>query len=247
MKQGNLRMKEFLEDLISIKWLVIGVIFYFYGFMLKKEIVNAAHEIGISFNIWDIILRLLNDMYLIVYFIIPVVLFFSIKSALVDFDYQILIRLGSFKRWVYHSLGHFWMRSAPLMFLWVLVSLFTMIGFPYSWDWSQLSGTDHIFNTLNDLVRFFATPISAFAGQLLLLMLTLSLLHLVFATVYVLTKNKLFMLLISMIIFLGGSIGFKILPKEMAFLSPTTYFSIAMGVTFLTSLSMVSYRLFFIY
>ncbi|MGP7819729.1 hypothetical protein ACTXGU_21725, partial [Niallia sp. 01092] len=92
-------MKKYLEDMIGIKWLVIGVIFYFYGFMLRKEVVKAAYEFGVSFNNWDIILRLLNDMYLIVYFIIPVVLFFSTKSILVDFDYQILIRLGSFKKW----------------------------------------------------------------------------------------------------------------------------------------------------
>ncbi|ALF10887.1 hypothetical protein [Parageobacillus thermoglucosidasius] len=76
MKQRIFRMKEYLEDVISIKWLAIGVIFYFYGVMLKKEIVKAAYEKKVYFNNWDITLRLLNDMYLIVYFIIPMVLFF---------------------------------------------------------------------------------------------------------------------------------------------------------------------------
>ncbi|WP_017729006.1 hypothetical protein [Halalkalibacterium ligniniphilum] len=230
MRQGNLYIREYLEDVISIKWLAIGVVFYFYGFMLKKEVFKSAYEMGISFNNWDITLRLLNDMYLIVYFIIPIVLFISIKSILVDFDYQILIRLGSFKKWVYHSLKHFWLKSIPLLFLWLFVSLFMMIGFPYSWNWSQLSGSNHITNTLYELVKFFELPILVFIAQLILLVLTLSLLHSILATVYVLTKSKHFMILISAMIFLGSIIGFKLLPKEMAFLSPTTYFSITKAV-----------------
>jgi len=185
---------------------------------------------GISFNNWDITLRLLNDMYLIVYFIIPVVLLFSIKSILVDFNYQILIRLGSFKKWVYHSLKHFWLRIIPLFCLWVFVSLFMMIGFPYSWTWSQYSGSNHITNTLYELVKFFGTPISAFAAQLILLVLTLSLLHVFLATIYVLTKSKNFILLISVIFFIVSITGFKLLPKESAFISPTTYFSISKAV-----------------
>lgn len=230
MKQRNFRIKKYLEEVISIKWLAIGIVFYFYGVMLKKEIVKDSYQRGIPFNNWDITLRLMNDMYLIVYFIIPTVLFFSIKSILLDFDYQILIRLGSFKKWVYNTLKHFWMRSAPLLLLWAFVSLFMMIGFPFSWDWSQLSETKHLTNTLDELVKFFGTPISVFAAQLILLTLSVSLLHVVLATVYVLTKSKYFILTMSVIVFLGGSIGFKILPTDVAFLSPTTYFSIAKGV-----------------
>ncbi|MGP7819745.1 hypothetical protein ACTXGU_21805, partial [Niallia sp. 01092] len=130
----------------------------------------------------------------------------------------------------YHSLKHFWLRSIPLLFFWVFVSLFMMIGFPYSWNWSKLSEFNHVTNTLYELVGFFGTPISAFVAQLILLVLTLSLLHVVLATIYVLTKSKYFMLLISVMIFFGGIIGFKLLPKEIAFLSPTTYFSITKAV-----------------
>lgn len=237
MKQRNLRIKEYLENVINIKWLIIGVVFYFYGFMLKKEVVKAAYEMGISFNGWDLTLRLINDMYLIVYFIIPLVLFFSIKSILVDFDYQILIRLGSFKKWVYHSLKHFWLSSIPLLFLWIFVSLFMMIGFPLSWNWSQLSRSNHITNTLYELVKFFETPISAFIAQLILLVVTLSLLHVILATVYVLTKSKHFILLICVMIFLESILSFKLLPKELAFLSPITYFSIIKAVNSFNSLS----------
>jgi hypothetical protein len=230
MGRGTIRIKQYLEDVITIKWLAVGVVFYFYGFMLKKEVITASLEMGIPFNHWDITLRLLNDMYLIVYFIIPVILFFSIKSILRGFDYQILIRLGSFKKWVYYSVKQFWLRSSPLLILWGFVSLFIIIGLSFSWEWSPLSQTDQITNTLYEVAIVLERPIIVMVAQLFLLVMTFSVLHLILAIVYVLTKSKYFMLLLSVVIFLGSVIGFKLLPSEIAFLSPTTYFSITKAV-----------------
>ena len=137
-----------------------------------------------------------------------------------------LIRIGSFKKWVYHSLKHFWLKSAPFLLLWVFVSLFMMIGFPYSWNWSLLSQSDHITNSLNNLVTFFGTPFSAFSAQLILLVLTLTFFHIVLAALDVVTKSINTILLFSVLVLIGSIIGFKILPKEIAFLAPPTYFSI---------------------
>lgn len=229
MRQRNIRLKEYIQDVLSIKWILVGVVFYFYGVLLKNEVVRDAYEMSISFNNWDITLRMLNDMYLIVFFIIPVVLFFSTKTILVDFDYQILIRLGSFKNWVYNSLKQFWKKGTPLLFVWIFMSLFMTIGFPYSWNWSQVSGIKHSATPLYELINFF-TPLSAFLSQCVLLILTISLLHIMLAIVYVLTKSKHFLLSISGLVFLGGVLGFKLLPKKIAFLSPPTFFSLTAGV-----------------
>lgn len=229
MRQKNARLKEYIQGALSIKWILVGVVFYFYGVLLKNIIVKDAYAMSISFNNWDITLRILNDMYLIVFFIIPVVLFLSTKSILVDFDYQILIRLGSFKRWIYNSLKQFWKQCTPLLFVWIFMSLFMTIDFPYSWNWSQVSGLKHSANPLYELINIF-TPLSAFLCQFVLLIISISLLHILLATVYVLTKNKHFLLSISGLVFLGGIIGFKLLPEEMAFLSPPTFFSLTAGV-----------------
>jgi hypothetical protein len=230
MQQKSLRINGFANDLISIKSIALGVVFFLYANVLKKQIANTGYHMHISFNNWDVTLCFLNDMYLIVYFIIPISLLFSITTILKDFDYHILIRLGSFKKWVITSLVHFWWKISPLMIIWVFISLFMMIGFPISGKWSELSKTSHVINTLSTLTNHFSMPLAAFIAQIVLFFLALSVLHLALSIVYVWTKSKFFMLLVCIIVFLGGSVGFKLLPKELAFLSPTTYFSITKGI-----------------
>jgi hypothetical protein len=223
-----MRVKKYLEEVVSIKWLVIGIVFYFYGHFLKRNVMeNAPYS---SINGWDITLQLMNDMYLIVYFIFPLILYLSIKSILFDFDYQLLIRLGSYKRWVHYSFIIYWKRSAPLLFLWVFMSFFLMIGLPYSWSWSQFSKSISFSNTLNGLINFFDTPIFAFGFHLISLILVFSFLQIGLSILYVITQNKNFILITCVVFFLGGMAGFKLLPEEFAFLSPTTYFSITKAV-----------------
>lgn len=229
-KRWKYTIKEIIEHMFGVKWIVVGIVFYLRSMMLKQEIVQVAYEKKVSFNNWDITLRLLNDAYLIIYFIIPIVLFFSVKSIFVDFDYQILIRLRSFKKWVYYSLRNFWMNIFPLLFLWFFMSLFMTIGFPYSWNWSELGEAAHFTNTLHELVYFFKKPVFAFIAQFILVLLTSSLLHIVFAIIYVLTKSKHVVIFISILFFLFNIIGFKLFPNEIAFLSPVTFFSITSGV-----------------
>ncbi|WP_075039469.1 hypothetical protein [Anoxybacillus sp. MB8] len=239
MKRWTSFMRESIEHMISIKWIVVGIVFYFYGVRLKKEIVQAAYEQKVDFNNWDIALRLLSDAYLIVYFIIPVALFFLIKSIFTDFNYQMLIRLGSFKKWVYHSLKNFWINIFPLLFLWFFMSLFMAIGFPYSWNWSVLSKTAHVTNTLEELVRFFSYPAFAFFAQFVLLLFTFSLLHIVFAIMYVLTKNKGVIIFMSVLFFFFNIVGFKLFPTELAFLLPVTFFSITNALNAFHSLELL--------
>ncbi|WJQ13588.1 hypothetical protein QT238_15920 [Geobacillus stearothermophilus] len=222
--------RESVENIFSIKWIIVGAVFYFYGAMLKSEIVQVAHQQRLHFNNWDVSLRLLTDPYLILYFVVPIVLLLLIKSILVEFDYQILVRLGSFKKWIYYSFKNFWEIAFPLLCLWVFMSLFMAIGFPYSWSWSEFSKTAHSTNTLDQLVYFFNKPASVFVAQLFLLLCIFSLLHIVFAVTYVVTKSKNFMLFISVFFFLFSIIGFKLFPNEFAFLSPLSFFSITNGV-----------------
>jgi hypothetical protein len=237
MNLDNHRFKDYLGYVINIRWIAAGVVFYFYSVLLKRNIAFTAVELGKGFNNWDFTLRLLNDMYLIIYFLIPVTLFVSFKSILTDFDYQVLIRLGSYRHWVYNSIKQFWMRNSPLFLLWIFISLFMTIGFPLSGNWSELSRTDHITNPISDLAYFFKSPVSAFALQITLMFIAISLLHVILATIYVITKSKNFILLISIGVFLGSIMGFKLIPEKLLFLSPTSYLSITQGINHFNSLT----------
>ncbi|MFE4430898.1 hypothetical protein ACFRH9_28665 [Peribacillus butanolivorans] len=226
MESVTYNIAKFFHGLISIECLIMGIVMYFYGSAIKSNLIEDSFNQGMPINSWDISLNLLCDMYIIVYFVIPLVLFISTISILKGFNYQTLIRLGSYRRWVYFSLKNFWRQSSLLLFIWIFMAIFMVIGVPFSWNWSLFSQSDSMFNTLKELTSIFHTPLSTFFIQVILLFITFSLLHTILLLLYVTTKSKNLILIICAIVFLGGMAGFKLLPKELAFLSPSTYFSI---------------------
>ncbi|WP_312475262.1 hypothetical protein [Neobacillus sp.] len=229
-----MKIKVFFNELISIKWLLFGVIIYGYGTLLRKPILGYSQEHSLLINGWDITLQLMNDMYIIVYFIVPLVMFFSIRSTHYQFSEQALIRIGSHKKWIFHSIKHFWRNASPLLFIWVFISLFMMIGLPYSSTWSPFSKSEGILNTLSDVASTVQQPPLALILQLFLLVVSLSLLHTFITLIYLVVKNRNFILFACAFIFFGGVIAFKLLPVKLSFLNPISYFSLIQVTSSLT-------------
>ncbi|AKG05450.1 hypothetical protein AAV35_012180 [Salimicrobium jeotgali] len=228
--------KEILNNLVNLKVIGLGITFFIYGSLLKRGIASESAEYSIPINNWDIGLRFLNDLYLIVYFIIPLTLILSIKVILEEFSYFSLIRLGSFRRWALENLKQYTLVVSPIFITWIFVSVFLMIGFPISGDWSPLSSTATPGNTLMELNNYFFHPALPFLIQVLLLPLTICLIHLTLAILYVLTKNKYVILSLSLVVFLLSTVGFKLIPNSIAFASPSTYLSLAKALTFFESI-----------
>ena len=126
-------MVSYLKELISFRWVVLGVVIYFYGSVLKNQIIGNAIRDGLMINGWDVSMNLLNDMYIIVYFVVPLVLFISTTVILSDFNYVTLIRLGTIKKWIFRSLKQFWKKTSILLLLWAFMSFYLTIGVPFSW------------------------------------------------------------------------------------------------------------------
>ncbi|MGG1218216.1 hypothetical protein ABE236_12255 [Priestia endophytica] len=217
---------KYLEELIKFKWIALGIVIYFYGSMLKKQIIENAFQERTVINSWDISLNMLNDMYIIVYFIIPIILFISTSSILKDFNYQTLIRLGTIKKWILRSFLRFWKKSSVLLLIWAFMSLYMTINLPFSWEWSQFSKSNNVHNDFHETSALFSAPLWGFIVQIGLLVLTLSLLHIFLSLIYATTKKKSVLLVICVVFFILGIIGFKLLPNKYGFLAPTTYFSI---------------------
>lgn len=220
-------MVRYLKDLINFRWVILGVIIYFYGSVLKNQIIRNAISDSLMINTWDVSINLLNDMYIIVYFIVPIVLFISTTIILNDFNYVTLIRLGTVKKWIFRSLKQFWKKTSKFVLLWTFMSFYLTIGVPFSWNWSQFSKSNNFYNTLDEIGVIFTTPLSAFIFQLVLLVFAMSILHLFLSLSYVTIRNRNFLLIMCAIFFIGSIVGFKLFPREYAYLSPTTYFSLA--------------------
>jgi hypothetical protein len=236
VKKLKLIVASYFNELISVKWLVLSVLLYFYGSMIKKKIVENSILNNVNFNGWDISLSLVNDMYMIVYFVVPLVLFLSCITILDEFNLHKLIRLGSMKRGIIHSLKIFWLKFSKVLLIWIFISLFLTIGVPHSWGWSQFSYLVNPYNDLNEVAVIFSIPLIVFILQLFLFIYTISMLHVFLSLFYVTIKRKNYLLVMCVLLFIGGLVGFKLLPDEYAYLSPPTYFSLTKYVHSFNSL-----------
>jgi len=211
-------------------WVLMAVLFFFFGFQLKESLVHEGIRSGIPYNYWDISLQFLTDPYLILYFILPISLGWSLRITTVAFDYPILMRWGSFKKWIIHSLKLYWVFFGILLGLWLFISAYLFIGLPLEISWSAFSKSLLSINDLRDVVVWFSYPFEALIFQILLLVMSLSLLHLGIAILRVLVKKNLIMLLVGVGIFLWGLIGFKLLPPYLDGLSPIIYLALPQGI-----------------
>lgn len=222
--------EQYIESIFKFKWIIVGIIFFVYGLFLKKGIAISAYYSKLPFNVWDITLRLMNDMYLNIYFITPLIMFISARVILENFNDQILIRVGSYRKWVCYSLFKFWLEFLPFLSVWVLISIFMMIGFPHSWKWSTYSGTHEFGNPLFQLPEHYAFPLSVLICQILLIILSISFTQIVLSYVFAFTKKRIYLIVIIMSMFIGGIVSFKVLPPKFSFLFPSTYLSIAKSI-----------------
>ncbi|WP_176557810.1 hypothetical protein [Sporolactobacillus terrae] len=233
MRKLKLMMAAYCKYVIDFKWILLGVLIYLYASVIKRQITYNASLSHTTMNSWDVTLNLLNDIYLILYFIIPLLLLISTVTILVDFNDQSLIRFGSMKHWIIQSLRNFWWNISPLLLIWGFLSLYITIGIHFSWHWSRFSQLNSSY--LNKFIDFFQTPLTSFIFNLVFLILVFSLLHLILSLLFVLSRNKHLILLICSVIFLGGIVGYKLLPSKYGYLSLSSYFSLIQSIESLKS------------
>ncbi|MGA6840971.1 hypothetical protein [Priestia megaterium] len=226
MSRLRFHVARYLEELIDFRWIAVGVVFYFYAYVLKKQLIEGSVQEHIGINIWDISLTVQNDIYIILYFIVPIILVISLTSIFEDFNYQTLIRLGTIKKWILCSLLKFWKKSSILILIWSFMSLYMTIKLPFSWNWSLFSKTNGGYNDLYEISVMGLSPLWVFILKLVLLFLSLTILHITLSVIYTITRKNLLLLAICVAFFIWGIVGFKVLPNNYSFLSPTTYLSI---------------------
>lgn len=209
----------------TINWISIGVIIYFYGILLKKRIMVDSINSKSMINGWDLSLQLISDLYLIVYFIIPIFIYISIKIIINNYNFDILIRLKSYKKWYLHTLSLFWRNSIIVITIWIFVSMFIMLGLPLSFSWSSFSLSTSIYNNLLELTKFTNYPLIGLLLQISVLIFAISALHTFFSLIYLIFKNVYILLTTGTLVFFISIIGFKLFPSHVYFLSPPTYFS----------------------
>src|SRR5699024_12714906 len=93
MNSFQYRLKMSIEEGSPVKWFAIGIILYMYGYFLRLDLFALSNMENARMNVWDFILSFISDVHLILYFITPVLLLFSLKNIQGEFNYFLLTRL----------------------------------------------------------------------------------------------------------------------------------------------------------
>lgn len=218
------------KEFIQIKWLLVGIVILCYGFGLRGDIVSDAREYSLHVNGWDVMYSLQNDMYLMVFFLIPIMIFTSVKLITSAFHYALLIRVKSFHAWMLYTTKEFLIQIYPMFILLFMFSIITSLGLPFELQWSEYASWRNGANELNELYPTFQHLVTPLCIQLVLWIATSMSLHGMIVLSFLIHQKDQYLYVQASLFFLVYVIGFKVFPLDMKFLSPSVYFTIAASI-----------------
>lgn len=66
-----------LDEAFKFRWIIFGVILYVFGSRSKEQLYYFSNETKHLINQWDLINNMVGNIYLIIYVILPILLFAS--------------------------------------------------------------------------------------------------------------------------------------------------------------------------
>jgi hypothetical protein len=131
-------MMKVKDKLISWKWLAAALPIILFSLSNRQSMPYFEQRHSVTANFWDYVLMPLNDFYLIIYYILPLVIFVSTIYINRTFEYTKLIRLGSYRRWIFTKLKQLLIIDSFFLLV-VIGSIFiTSINTPFSFEWSDV-------------------------------------------------------------------------------------------------------------
>ncbi|WP_145981734.1 hypothetical protein [Exiguobacterium sp. OS-77] len=192
----------------------------------RQEVLSEAQEFGKDVNAWDITFAIQNDMYLILFFLMPLLLFLSFRTIEQQYEPTILIRVGSFRNWVYYSTKRYVRAVLTLFGFVLLLSLLSAVDQPFTLQWSPYSQLATSDNISHYLVSSFHSPLSVILLQPILWLLTSIVLHGLMCLMFLLHEKRNGLLLQAAGVVIWCIFSFKSSFGVGEFFSPATYFSV---------------------
>lgn len=219
------------REFVSLKWWFIVPLIALYLWNDQRSLVLDAKTEELSINFWDLALRGVSDVYLIIYLIFPIYLFKIGHQLTTSFDYTRLIRLGSYRSWILLQMREFARFNLLLLVLWNISTLVIAASLDFSWQWSEYSQFEKSGNEiLFAYSQTFSSPLLAFSLQFVLFFLTLALIQLIASIFYCIFQSKRFLNLLLASFMLMAILSFKVLPPSFSFISLPNYLSLFHGI-----------------
>ncbi|WP_249365326.1 permease [Cytobacillus citreus] len=202
---------------------------YVFGSRSKEQLFYFSTQTELLINKWDLVFNFLSNIYLIIYVILPILIYRSVSIIISDFEYIILIRLGSYRKWVYQTLNKFFKTFAVLVVVWISVIVILMIGAPPFSGWSPFSELNESLSESQILEKFISMPSLGIFLQFILFTLSLICIHFSLSLIYVMSKRKGIVISIAILLWLYGVASFRILPDSAFFFDLSNYLLLHWG------------------
>ncbi|WP_245541951.1 permease [Salinicoccus albus] len=197
----------------------------------RNSLLAEAESVSLSVNFWDLTLRGVSDVYLIVYLMFPLYLFKIGYQLTVSFDYTQLIRFKSYGQWIINQMKGFALFNLLILSLWNICSLLVSIGLPFSGQWSEFSALEKSGNEILFVYNhIFSMPVIAWLLQFLLFFMTLMVIQLSTAILYTVSKRKWALNSFLVLLMLISILSFQVIPASFSFISLPNYLSLFHGI-----------------
>lgn len=183
--------------------ILIGVIFYIYGFIGRIQLFEQSYLSNKALNQWDPIFGFVTNIYVQNYFITPIIFFLSIKTIQENSNPYLIIRSGTVRRWCLHTTQKFSQKIGLILLLQLIVSLLLTIGTPIEVGWSNFAkNTDFTDIASVNFSNIVSSPIFTLFIQLFVFVLGYLTLHLVLTSFYLIKKKLNWLLVFSILLWL---------------------------------------------
>ncbi len=227
------------DKIVSWKWAFAVLPIVLYSLSNRQSMPYFEERHNVIANFWDYILMSINDVYLLSFYIFPLIIFVSTVYINRTFDYTKLIRLGSYKKWIFTKLRQLF--KIDIFFLTIILGslLLTSINTPFSMEWSDVGKINTSGNEiLYYLQNYFSKPYIALMLQIGLFLLTTIVFQLVLCILYAGFKKTSLLHLINGLLYLYGAISFKAFPSSMKLFMSPNYLSLFHGTASFDSVVM---------
>ena len=209
-------MRSLINELLQLRWIILGFVIFIYCFVIRKMIIVS----NTSVNAWELLITLFSEVNLIIYFVLPFLIYFNVTFLVKDFEYHLLIRLGSYKKWVLMASKKILMYLAATIIVWLVVAFIMTIGFPFTNEWSSGS---NLLEPTSIMSQYFDFPILALIYQIVMFCITTIIILASVTTIYVFLQSWRLISLVVAIIYIYSFVSWKIFPASLAKLSLSNY------------------------
>lgn len=179
------KLQSVALEFLKWKWTLWITFLFLYGWKLKSKLIEVQSAFGVTINLWDFMLELIVNPLLFIYLLFPIFLISFCKIILQYSEYMILLRLHSYTKWIFFTVGKIMPPIIVFLVIWILVSLLVALSSPIQLSWSQYAKNDLGINyIIFEIQQYFTHPYIAVSMQVIQYFVFLITVQVVISTFY---------------------------------------------------------------